>query len=396
MMHGFPPEPEAQVTTENWRLPPQSRWGFCNMRQLFPTAGLTRSSCPSHLLERPSDLAQVLLLNRVGVERPLDTILREENTNGFIVLHKGKIVMEWYDGFLKSNTLHTVQSISKSIAALVAGILIERKCLSDQANVIDYIPELAHSGFGSAKVRHLLDMTTSLAFNEDLADPNGDSVKFRSATTGTPKREDVKVIGLRKALQQIGHGGGAHGDRFHYVTANTDVLGWVLERASGRPYVELVQELLWDPLGAEHEACLLLDVYAAPRAGGGISMTLRDLARVGEMIRCMGSFNNHQIVPKRWLQDMLANGDKEAWARGPRSGVIKGPYRSNFYLLGAGNEPLLAGIGSYGQWLYVDIARDTVIARFASESVGTDPIRLSDWQRIFYSIACQLDSKVNL
>ena len=98
--------------------------------------------------------------------------------------------------------------------------------------------------------------------------------------------------------------GQQHGELFHYVSTNTDVLGWVYERACDQPYADIVSEYLWQPLGAEHDAYITVDAHNAMRAAGGICVTPRDLARFGEMIRRRGVANGRQVVPGAWIDDI--------------------------------------------------------------------------------------------
>ncbi|MDP0919119.1 serine hydrolase, partial [Klebsiella pneumoniae] len=92
-------------------------------------------------------------------------------------------------------------------------------------------------------------------------------------------------------------------EAFHYRTANTDALGWVLARASGKPVAQLLSERIWKKLWAEQDAYMTVDSTGTPFAGGGLNLGLRDLARFGEMIRNQGQYNGQQIVPKAAVAD---------------------------------------------------------------------------------------------
>jgi hypothetical protein len=163
-------------------------------------------------------------------------------------------------------------------------------------------------------------------------------------------------------------GAGQHGERFHYVSPNADLLGWIIERAAGRRYAELMSELIWKPMGAETDAYVTIDKAGAARSAGGICITLRDLARFGEMLRLGGG----GIVPTAWIDDILANGDRGAWLRGDMAEMLpQGRYRSQWYLTGNDHGAWCA-IGIHGQWLYIDPAAKLVIAKLSSQALPVD------------------------
>jgi CubicO group peptidase (beta-lactamase class C family) len=163
---------------------------------------------------------------------------------------------------------------------------------------------------------------------------------------------------------------GPHGGRFHYVSPNSDLLGWVIERATGRRYAELMSELVWKRVGAERSAYITVDRLVAPRCAGGMCVTLRDLARVGLwMMEEKGSF----------MEDLQRNGDTSAWAAGDLVQYYPGlpmRYRSQWYVLD-GAAPLVFGMGIHGQNLFVDRANELVIAKLSSQALPLDAARMS-------------------
>jgi len=96
-------------------------------------------------------------------------------------------------------------------------------------------------------------MAVGIAFNEDYEDPKGDVVRYRHAAGWDPLPADEAPIDLRSFLAQQRPDGQKHGELFHYVSTNTDVLGWVYERACDQAYAETLCEYFWEPLGAERE-----------------------------------------------------------------------------------------------------------------------------------------------
>jgi CubicO group peptidase (beta-lactamase class C family) len=348
------------VTLANWRRSPWSRWSFHHVSELIPVAMI------------PADPAQAKPLPQRLVATDLDAVLQETATDGFLMLRDGRVAFEWYANGLTAAAPHIVFSISKSISAILAGILVARGELDADAPVTRYIPEAAASAYGDCTVRHVLDMTVSIDFDESYLDPNGAFARYREAMGWNPVANAAGAPGLHHFLTTLPRGAGRHGECFHYVSPNSDLLGWIIERAGGRRYAELLSELIWRPMGAETDASVTIDKAGAARSAGGICMTLRDLARFGEMLRQGGRVGDLQVVPRAWIDDILRNGDREAWTRGDLAAMLpRGRYRSQWYLTGNEHGAWCA-IGIHGQWLYIDPVAKLVIAKFSSQDLPVD------------------------
>lgn len=390
VMKAIPPAAEAQVTRSNWRTYPYIRWSFRNLRQLLPTAEIKRSRYPSVLPSAMRDLKQLGFARLDGSPTTLADTLRETFADALVVLHRGRIAAEWYGDGMMSTTPHLVCSVSKSIAGTLGGILVERGMVDVDAPVTRYVPELASSVYGSCKVRHLLDMVVAVAFDENYDDPAGDVARYRLASGWDVLPNGASQGDQRSFLATLQPSGKPHGAIFHYVSTNTDVLGWVYESACGRPYAQILSEFLWQPMGAEDDAYITLDPKGAARAAGGICATPRDLARFGEMIRQRGLANGSQVIPGWWIDDIRDNGDPRAWAEGDLAAVFPGGhYRSKWYTIDPSRGDL-AAVGIHGQWIYVDAATDTVIVKVASQPRPMDITMDHRWLAAFRAIADHL------
>jgi CubicO group peptidase (beta-lactamase class C family) len=161
------------------------------------------------------------------------------------------------------------------------------------------------------------------------------------------------------------------------VSANTDLLGWVIERATKRRFAELVGDLLWKPMGADGEACITVDRKGAPRCTGGLCATVRDFARLGQLVLMKGKRGSSQIVPEAWIDDIAGNGDARAWSDGLWAGNFaaiskKMRYRSGWYVIDDVPQILFA-MGIHGQNLFVDQANGMVIAKVSSQAQAIEP-----------------------
>jgi CubicO group peptidase (beta-lactamase class C family) len=389
LMDDFPPAPERLVTLANWRKAPFSAWGFRNVRRLVPTAEIAASGEAAALEVDLQPIGNVEFDGHDGQATTVGDALPATSTDAFIVLRRGRIAMEWYGPAMDAITPHIVFSVSKSICGALAGVVAERGLLDPEAPVIEYVPELAGSVYASCTVRHLLDMSVGIRFEEDYDDPNGDVTRYRNAVGWDPIPPGQKATDLRSFLKLQSSDGQRHGSLFHYVSTNTDVLGWVLERACGRPYADILSEYLWTPLGAECGGYITVDAQQAMRAAEGVCVAPRDLARFGEMMRRRGIADGRQVVPGWWIDDINTAGDAEAWARSDFAEIFAGAsYRSQWYRIDRASRVLVA-FGIHGQWIYIHPDAELVISRMASEATPFDVARIRSWRRGFDAIAAR-------
>jgi len=374
LMEAFPAPNEGQVTLANWRLPPFNRWAFHHVRELVPSAAIYRSERLVDRIPLTSSLIERFAFEGPdGREWTVGALLPATWTDGFMVLQRGRALMEWYDGSLRPEEPHIVFSVSKSISAILAGIVIGDGRLDPDALVTRYIPEVEGSAYGGdCTVRHVLDMAVSINFIEDYLDSQGDFARYRVATGWNPVPEGMKPDDLRHFLTTLRRGPGPHGQIFHYVSPNSDLLGWILERATGHPFAALLSDAIWKKLGTEFDAYVTVDRMGAPRTAGGICTSLRDLARFGDMVRNRGRTDGQQIVPEWWIDDIRTKGDPAAWKAGDLAKLIPGGrYRGKWYSIGNARGAFCA-IGIHGQWIYIDPASEVTIVKLSSQPLPLD------------------------
>lgn len=370
LMHGFPPSPDAQVTLANWRKPPYLRWAFQHVRELVPSAEIPNAAGASRPLPWESADFSGLSVPNGDAPMPFDDFLEHTQTDALVVLHRGKLVFERYANGMTLNTPHILMSVSKSVLGLIAGIVAGQGALDTEALVTAYVPEVAGTAFAGARVRDLLDMRSGVRFDEDYLATEGPIIEYRKATNWEPLGPGQSPTDLRGFFATLTDPDQAHGRPWHYISPNTDLLGWVIERATGRRYADLASDLLWQPMGAERPAYITVDRLGAPRAAGGFCCTARDLARLGLLFAEGG----HAVIPGAWLDDILTGGDAAAWAAS--LGPAKYPglpvrYRSQWYVLDRA-APMAFAIGVYGQSLFVDPGNGMVMAKFSCQDLPVD------------------------
>jgi CubicO group peptidase (beta-lactamase class C family) len=163
---------------------------------------------------------------------------------------------------------------------------------------------------------------------------------------------------------------------FNYTSVNTDLLGWAIERATNRKLVDLVQELLWQPLRAENDMLMAVDSEGSPRAAGGACLTVRDLARLGRLL----TDPDQKIVPTSWINEIISGGDKVVWRAGawaPAFGKMYGDVAYHNCWVGDGEQKVMIALGVFGQSLMVDLKREVVVAKTASQAISADFGRLA-------------------
>ncbi|MCF7751388.1 beta-lactamase family protein [Bacillus subtilis subsp. subtilis] len=369
-MQGFPP-PEAKrirYTDTDYFSFPKLRWTACHFRQLMPTVGVSRgpgaaAPLPQHL-DAAIDALPFTPLN-THTRMTWAQSLQANYTDGIIVLHDGVVVYERYAGCLQPDGQHGAMSVTKSITGLLGEMLVAEGVIDENDTVGAIIPELAHSAFGDATVKQVLEMTTALRYSEDYADPNAEVWQYAAAGSTLPPAPGYTGPRSYYDYLQTVQKQGRHGQAFGYKTINTDTLGWIIARRTGKPVSTLLSERIWRRLGAEQDAYYTVDSTGTPFAGGGFNAGLRDLARLGQLLLQDGRGNGEQIVPAAAIERIRAGGDKRAFAKAGYSLLPGWSYRGMWWVTHNDHGAYMAR-GVHGQALYIDPTAKVVIARFGS------------------------------
>ncbi|MDJ0841931.1 MAG: serine hydrolase [Acidobacteriota bacterium] len=369
-MVGSPPPENRIIRFEDgtYFQYPQMRWSVCHFDQLMPTKRVSRGlSAPTQLQRAPLDGLNSLTFTPMGGDKPMTwgEAFEANFTDGIVVLHRGRIVYERYAGALTPAGRHAAMSMTKSFVGLLGEMSIHEGKLDEKKLVREYIPELAASAFGDATVRQVLDMTTGLVFSEDYSDPNAGIWMHAAAGNPLPKPKDYQGPRTYYQFLKTVKKQGRHGVDFGYKTINTDVLGWLIARVTGKPITEVLSQRIWSRLGMEQDAFISVDSIGTPFAGGGLSAGLRDLARFGQMMLEGGRYAGEQIVPATVIDKIREGGSKEAFKAAGYKTLLGWSYRSMWWISHNDHGAFMAR-GVHGQSLYIDPTARMVIARFAS------------------------------
>ena len=362
---------DSQVNLSNWREAPYNRAAFHRVSEILPTAPVPGARAgdfgfaPSRL-----SLDGLQTTQADGSAIGLDGFLEATSTDAMVVLADGKLVHEYYAPGMPQDATHILMSSTKAITGLVAGGLASSGQVDFDDLATRYVPEVALTPYAGATLRHLLDMRCVLPFDASMQPAYYEAVGWAPATA------DAGRGGLHTFISNLQGPIAKHGGPFRYVSSNTDLLGWALERATGKPFAALASEGLWRPLGAEHDAQITLARDGAPMCAGGFSATARDFARLGQLIVDDGRRGGAQVLPEAVLADILQNGDRPSWANG-EWGAFFAPvgqvmsYRSGWYTIDRSPQIQFA-MGIHGQNLIVDRANRIVIAKLSSWPIPFD------------------------
>jgi CubicO group peptidase (beta-lactamase class C family) len=361
--------PEQRADNSNWTLAPFNRWSFQRVQQFTRTTRVPRADSPSSLRENLQDLSQITFQDYAGEPCTVADMLARTYTDGFLVLHQGKVITEQYFNGMNRSTLHLIMSCSKSITSAVAGIYIEAGVLDASARLTDYMPELEATGMAGATVQNAMDMQVGVKFSEDYDDLEGEWSHYELATGW---RESPDYDGPRDQIsfaQTLTEQETEHGTVFNYQSILTNIVGCCLERATGRRFTDLLAEHIWEPMGAEHDLVSVIDSAGNLSFEGGFNVCLRDFARFGLLVARNGLYEDRQLIPESWLKECRSPDERlvNAFSAAKYADTAPGGAYHNFWWINKPPTGPIMALGVGGQIIYVDAEKDFVAAKFSSQ-----------------------------
>lgn len=327
---------------------------FHSIDSIFNTVPVKAGPVPSTFVraDRPLDFSY----SHAGQTHAAEEVLERTYTNALLVMKDDKILYETYRNFTGPSTRFLSMSMAKSITSILVGTALEDgfiRSLDDQ--VVAYVPELKGTAFDGATLRDLLLMKSGVD-REDNYQPAPESALAQL-------REDTMILNRRRTVDEAFYVKRADepGVTFRYSTLNTNVLGWVLEKAVGRPLNEYISERVWIPLGAEADGFFMTDGppgVGRPTNGMGFNATLRDYARIGQMMLHQGKAGDRQIVSPEWVRESTVPTGPE-----PANSEETLGYQYQWWTLVDSNAYM--AIGLQGQFIFVDPDTRTVIVKLS-------------------------------
>jgi CubicO group peptidase (beta-lactamase class C family) len=280
----------------------------------------------------------------------LDDYMRTYHIAGVMVLQHGRIRLQRHAPGFGPQQRWTSFSVAKSFTSTLLGIALRQGYIHSLDDTLaTYIPSLHGSAYADVSVRQLLTMTSGVRWNEDYADPQSDVAQmYRSAcSNGQPH----VLPYLEKLPRQW-----PAGTHWNYNTAETDLLGILVQRATGRSLADYLAQTIWKPYGMAADAYWLKDECDGSDTGGsGLSATLADYARMGQFMLDGGRIDGKPVVADAWLRDAVR-----------KQQDVDEPGRGYGYQWWTDDDGSYAAIGIFGQLLYVDPSRQLVIVQVAA------------------------------
>lgn len=390
LMQGFPADEGHRVMWQNWMRPPFNRWGFRNLARIRPSIDVEAGArAPGAFHQAPQPLGELHFDSVCGLSVSVRDHLVASETDAFLVLKKDEVVFERYFNGQSPQDRHVMFSVTKSLIGTLGEQLVSAGVLNPAAPTRHYVPELEGSAFGDATVRHLFDMAVGIEYSEIYDDPNSESSQYGYACGFQPAPAAyARFESLYRYLPSL-QKRGEHGGLFHYVTATTEVLAWVMERASGESCAQLLQGI-WAQLGCQRDGYFMADPWGRSVAGAGFNATLRDMARFGRLLANRGRHDGLQLLPEDVIERIAGGADPAIYAANSEFShwTPGASYRSQWYVFNDHSQALMAG-GIHGQYLFIDLPSQVVIVKQSSLSEAVTELD-ADSVRMFRAIVGHL------
>ena len=369
----------AAFDLATWEVVEDAAYTFQRMEEFFPHAVIHQAGAVSALPQalRP-ELGAVEATATTG-RMSLDALVADGPVAGWVVVHRGEVVYERYPR-MRPFDRHICWSVTKTFPAALVAMLEAEGRVDVREPVEVYLPELAGTAWAGTPVLDVLDMASGIDCPEvDDADaytnpsslfyPYEAALGLLPAALDTPRLPHDYVATLRRSRPS--------GEAYEYTSVNTFVLGWLVERLEGRPFAEVVGERIWRRMGAEADAAITVSPAGVAATHGGMSATVRDLARWGMLHTPSWSrVSAEPVLPEAYLAAIRDGGRPAIFDRA-------GQGRDMIRLLG-GERPrhntyqwdFVMPDGDHfksgfrGQGLYVSPARDLVAAWVGTQEVG--------------------------
>lgn len=330
-----------------------------NFRQLdrfYPFRVIRRSGLVFEFVERSGQLP--LSYGHNDISSNLEEFLKRTHTTGLIVLNNEDLLVEQYwQGYTKES-LAVSFSVAKSFTSALVGIALQEGLFESVDNAItDYVPELVGSGYDGVPIKHILQMSSGIRFIEEYDREDADVIVMRQHI------EDGKSIKEYAATLQAEH---PSGDIYNYASIDTQVLGMLLENITGVSPSDFLQEKIWSVLGMESDAYWVTDQHDTVLTYSLFNVSLRDYAKFGLLYLNHGLWNGKGVVPESWIQQSVTPEKeflklKDFYSEGWDIG-----YGYQWWVPG-GAEGEFTALGIYGQYIYVNPAREIVIVKTSAD-----------------------------
>jgi CubicO group peptidase (beta-lactamase class C family) len=334
---------------------------------------------PSHRVAKGA-VARPLKRAAAEPDLGLDAFLAQNRNTGLLVLQHDTIVAERYQYGRKAEDRFASASMAKTVLAMLIGIAVAEKRISSLDDRADqYVADLKGHPYGETSLRHLLTMSSGVKFDEE-GDTGGDSAILIANTIALKGKGGASSVApFTERLRPAG-------EKFHYSSAESEVLGLALRNAVGKSLAEYLSEKIWQPMGAEADATWLVDPAGFETGYCCINATLRDYARFGLLLANYGARDGRQIIPEHWVR--AATTPEAPHLRVGTATRFNG-YGYQTWLIHPG-EPRFAAFGARGQAIFVDAGRKIVVVHTAVHDYMRDTDARREQFALFNNVLAKL------
>ena len=353
---------------------------FSHQDQLLEGRNIRRADTPRRL--RRASAEPVLSYRYEGEERTIDGYLARNPVTGLLIARDDTILVERYQYARNDSHRFTSASMAKTLTSMLIGVAIADgriRSLDDVAAT--YVPDLADTEYGRTSLRHLLQMSSGVRFDETYGGASASD--FSRLWIGTVGQDSP---GGASVLKQFNHRSRAPGTAFAYSSAETQVLGLVLANAVGSTVADYLRLKIWDPMGAESDASWIIDAAGQEATYCCFNAGLRDFARLALLLANDGRIGERQIIPKAWIVEATTVAADRPDMNQVWSATQFG-YGYHTWIF-AGQRRMFALIGVHGQAIYIDPTSRLVLVQTAVRLQFDDPNKetLALWQGILDSL----------
>jgi len=349
-------------------------YNFSHMEDAFWTQKISKSTNPYQFEYQDKALPTSFDYQAQKIE--VDEFLKRRATTALLVLKNDKITFEQYYLGTNASDKRISWSMAKSFVSVLFGMQVDAGKIDIEKTVGFYLPEMQGSGYEKVKVKHVLQMSSGVKWDENYLDFNSDINKMGRllAIGGSLDEMTTQLENERTA-----------GKEFHYVSMDTHVIAMILRRVTEQPLVDLVQQNLWNKIGMEGDAAWITDSKSTAFALGGLNARTRDYARFGRLLLNNGRWQSEQLVSKDWIQEASTAGSDYLDSSDGSLG-----YGYQIWLPPFAQPGEFFCVGVYGQYIYINQQQGVVIVKNSADKIFKDGYSKQETIAFFRAIVASL------
>ncbi|MBP6978034.1 MAG: serine hydrolase [Bacteroidales bacterium] len=331
-------------------------WNFAGVDDLwrFPYHTIKKGKDPFYF-EQSSQPVHLTVPDSYAAGRKIsfEKFLQDNKTTCFLVIRDDRILYENYFSGYTADTIFPSFSVTKTIVSALTGIAIGDGIIKNtDQKVTEFLPWMKREGFQNISIEHLLNMRSGIRFNESYSNPFGEAAKFYY---GLNLRKFVTQLKIKEPPDL----------NYHYNSANQQILGYIIEAATGMKISQYLEEKIWKIIGMEQDATWNTDSVKHDniKMFGCLNATPRDFARFGRLYLQQGRWNGKQIIPAEWVMrsTSIINDSRDG------DGY---PFTYNWRVIDNGASFFAKGM--LGQYIFVNRPKKLILLRFGKGYSGID------------------------